>query len=43
MTSLVRGTLNQLFTEYSNVDGSSSSGSVSTSHGQLEMIGSFAG
>ncbi|KAB1205668.1 hypothetical protein CJ030_MR7G017840 [Morella rubra] len=29
MTSLVRGTLDQLFTEYANMDGSSSSGSVS--------------
>ena len=40
MTSVVRGTLDQLFTEYSNVDGSSSSRSVSASQGQLEMIGS---
>jgi hypothetical protein len=40
MTSLVRGTLDQLFTEYSNMDGSSSSGSVSASQGQLDLVGS---
>ncbi|KAB1207709.1 hypothetical protein CJ030_MR7G005497 [Morella rubra] len=39
-TSLVRGTLDQLFTEYSNMDGSSNSGSGSASQGQLEVIGS---
>ena len=40
MTSLVRGTLDQLFTEYANMDGSSSSGSVSASQGQLDFVGS---
>lgn len=40
MTSLIRGTFNQLFTKYSGVDGSScSGGGVSISLGQIELVG----